>query len=55
MPKTKQNKCYAWSKLLVIVIYADDVVEKFIERAHTNGLCLSYFLIDELISDCNRR
>ena len=38
MPKTKQQMLLRGQNLLGYRHYADDVVEKFIERAHTNGV-----------------
>lgn len=38
MPKTKQQMLLRGQNLLGYRHYADDVVEKFVERAHTNGV-----------------
>ena len=38
MPKTKQQMLFRGQNILGYRHYADDVVEKFVERAHTNGI-----------------
>ena len=38
MPKTKQQMLLRGQNLLGYRHYADDVVRKFVERAHTNGI-----------------
>ena len=38
MPNTKQQMLLRGQNLLGYRHYADDVVEKFVERAHTNGV-----------------
>ena len=38
MPKTKQQMLFRGQNILGYRHYADDVVEKFVERAHINGI-----------------
>ena len=38
MPKTKQQMLFRGQNILGYRHYADDVVEKFVERAHKNGM-----------------
>ena len=38
MPKTKQQMLFRGQNILGYRHYADDVVEKFVERAHVNGI-----------------
>jgi len=38
MPKTKQQMLFRGQNILGYRHYADDLVEKFVERAHTNGV-----------------
>ena len=38
MPKTKQQMLFRGQNILGYRHYADDVVEKFVERAHVNGV-----------------
>ena len=41
MPKTKQQMLFRGQNILGYRHYADDVVEKFVERAHVNGVDVS--------------